>query len=328
MAFRPSRLPRVLGHERLPRPTNLIQYAGLPRQKYATVATSTTQTGQDHSNDENTHEVHLGLMADLRNHFDKVGVATGIGVFHALRQWYPDHIVVQTLKSEGLLEFAEAGKARADLDLSTEQYVTRYYENSSDWSSSDRFQGTGRLKDGIDLAKYDYEWKGRQMLLYAVDYHEHEYSHIHDHYILCPKKDAEIIKGRSRIVDELITAAALHENTACDEIWVYDRGYWKKSHKLWQAVQASHWEYVVLKSETKAQLVDDVEGFFDRKEDYASFAVPWKVCQSQTRYCVCHLASNLAEAGFGFNRFFELFDILALEKTLRRSDVALSLSHD
>ena len=98
-----------------------------------------------------------------------------------------------------------------------------------------------------------------------------------NHYILYPQNEGGVIDGQSRVVDKLITAASQHLSEIDDEIWVYDRGYWRKNRKLWENVQACNWENVILNSEMKHQLISDIEGFFDRKEDYESFVVPWKV---------------------------------------------------
>jgi len=84
------------------------------------------------------------------------------------------------------------------------------------------------------------------------------------------------------MVDKLIVAASRHLSEIDEEIWVYDRGYWTKNHRLWENVQACNWDNVILNSEMKLQLISDIEGFFDRKEDYKSFAVPWKVSKYDT----------------------------------------------
>ena len=272
MAFRRIWTSRILERERALSPFHLNKHSKSFRVNHATLATS---AGKIHSSSSPDDQSHVGLMEDIRRHFNNVGVATSIGILHALRQRYPDHIVVQTRKETGILKLAKAGAAKASLDTNTEYYASRYYKLSSGHT-----KGTGRLKDGVELAKYDYQWNGRQFQIYAVKYDEHEFGHIQNHYILCPKKEAEIVDGRSKIVDELITAAAEYGSNIDNEIWIYDEGYWRKSHRLWKNVQTCKWEQVILNSEMKDQLVADVEGFFDRKEDYASFAVPWKVSRA------------------------------------------------
>lgn len=47
-------------------------------------------------------------------------------------------------------------------------------------------------------------------------------------------------------------------------------------------MQACNWDNVILNSEMKLQLISDIEGVFDRKEDYKSFAVLWKVSKYDT----------------------------------------------
>lgn len=60
------------------------------------------------------------------------------------------------------------------------------------------------------------------------------------------------------------------------EIWVFDNGYWEKSKELWRAVDGSSWDDVILDPEMKKNLIEDVQGFFDNRELYGNFAVPWK----------------------------------------------------
>lgn len=115
--------------------------------------------------------------------------------------------------------------------------------------------------------------------MYVADYWETEYSQVRNHYILYPRSQGDVINGRSQTVDNLITAATQRLSEIKEEIWVYDRGYWSKNHKLWKNVQGCKWENVILNDEMKLQLISDIRGFFDRKEDYKSFAVPWKVSE-------------------------------------------------
>ncbi|KAI4148476.1 MAG: hypothetical protein LQ341_001567 [Variospora aurantia] len=209
-------------------------------------------------------------MNNIRGQLQSAGVATNIGILHAIREHYPNHIVVQTPRRTGLLKFAEAGFAKASLVTDSEFYASRLYKLRKD---GDEEAG---LKDKVELAKYDYQWKGDQYILYAANYQETMEEQVDNHYILRPQNDAGTVGDPSTTIDKLITAAALHGNRIDDEIWVYDQGYWRKNHKLWKNVQACEWDQVILDDEMKGNLVTDVEGFFDRKDDYMSFGVPWK----------------------------------------------------
>lgn len=217
-------------------------------------------------------EPHLNVIKDLRSHVSKSGIMTSIGILDALRRWYPDHTVTQTPKSTGILKLAKAGQAYAMLDTNTDFYASRTYKLATNHA-----KGAGRLKYKVEFGKYNYRWKDRDFLVYVADYWEFEYSQVQTHYILYPRSEGDVIDGQSQVVDKLITAASQHLSKIENEIWVYDRGYWKKSRTLWENVQACNWEDVILSSEMKDQLISDIEGFFDRKDDYKSFAVPWKV---------------------------------------------------
>lgn len=72
--------------------------------------------------------------------------------------------------------------------------------------------------------------------MYVADYWESEYSRVTNHYILYPRSQGDVINGRSQTVDSLITAATQRLSEIKEEIWVYDRGYWRKNHKLWKNV--------------------------------------------------------------------------------------------
>ncbi|KAL8724567.1 MAG: hypothetical protein Q9166_007877 [cf. Caloplaca sp. 2 TL-2023] len=218
-----------------------------------------------------TPNSHLHAMQAIKRHFQSSGVATSVRILDVLREHYPDHIVVQTPRDKGIFRLAKAGLAHATLDIDSGLYGMRTYKRAEEDGNP-----VGHMKDKIELARFDYQWNGHHFKVYEVYYYEYGQNEVDNHYILCPKDKADIIQGRSKIIDELITAAALHENFIDDEIWVYDKGYWRKNRKLWKSVQACRWDQVILDPEMKTNLVADVEGFFDRKEDYKSFGVPWK----------------------------------------------------
>lgn len=54
------------------------------------------------------------------------------------------------------------------------------------------------------------------------------------------------------------------------------RGFWQKNKELWENIQKSNWEDVILEQERKEAMIEDVIGFFDAEARYAEFNVPWK----------------------------------------------------
>ena len=76
----------------------------------------------------------------------------------------------------------------------------------------------------------------------------------------------------------LLVAAGGWNAQLHDEILVFNSGFWRKDHALWEEVQKANWEDVILKEKFKTDLKKDVYGFFDSEDLYKSLAIPWKVC--------------------------------------------------
>lgn len=269
MAHRHVCTRRVLEQLRLFCPRNQKVFLRSVVAKNFTLAASPERIQQPCDGDP-----HASVMKELRSHFSKSGILTNIGIIDVLRKWHPNHTITQTPKSTGILKLAKAGYADATLDTEIDFYAARTYKPAIDGA-----KGTGRLKDKVEFGRYKYRWKDQDFQVYVADYWETEYSQVENHYILYPRSQGDMIDGRSQTVDNLITAATQHLSEIKEEIWVYDRGYWRKNHKLWKNVQGCKWENVILNNEMKLQLISDIEGFFDREKDYESFAVPWKVSE-------------------------------------------------
>ena len=83
--------------------------------------------------------------------------------------------------------------------------------------------------------------------------------------------------GCSVAAKELIAASASHSD-AVDEgdVLIFDDDVWKKDTKLWKHIQKTKWEDVILDQSLKDGLTRNVETFFDHRDDYKQFDVPWK----------------------------------------------------
>ncbi|KAL8687318.1 MAG: hypothetical protein Q9218_006472, partial [Villophora microphyllina] len=215
----------------------------------------------------------LNIMKELRKHLSMEASMPGeVRILEALRRDHPDCTVTQTPKTTGVLKLAKAGLASAELDTATNFYAYRRFVPPSDNPNAAR-----RLKHALNFGKYNYHWDGHQFHVYVADYEVNEYTRVLAHYIVFPRQQGDIVDGQSQTVDRLIMAATQHSSQVGEEIWLYDRGYWTKSRKLWRSVQGCNWDDVILSPTMKVQLIGDIEGFFDREDDYKSFAVPWKV---------------------------------------------------
>ncbi|KAF2110367.1 P-loop containing nucleoside triphosphate hydrolase protein [Lophiotrema nucula] len=201
-------------------------------------------------------------------------VNTDTVIIQALRTQYPelDITVAPSSISFNLLAYAGAGHATATpLEDKTADPV---YGTTVTWRTfappARRLSpGGGALVERVIFGKFLYKWKDQEFILYIADGRDGggAYPDISVHYILTRE---------SKKVDELITVATKWGVELHNEVWVFDQGFWQKSAELWQSVQKSVWEDVILEEDMKKAIINDVENFFDSQDTYGKLKVPWK----------------------------------------------------
>jgi transitional endoplasmic reticulum ATPase len=150
----------------------------------------------------------------------------------------------------------------------------------------------GSFIDRVIFACYDYVFKGNTFLVYIVDGHDGPY-HSAYNYILVEdlKKDGK--PSAQDQVDELLAEAAKWTQDLHGEVFVFDNGFWQKNKDLWQNIQKSNWEDVILEKEKKEAIIEDVIGFFDSEKRYEEFGVPWKASMVRSQALVLKLTELL-----------------------------------
>jgi hypothetical protein len=183
-----------------------------------------------------------------------------------LRYHHPDLTV--TASPTPLLAYAYIGYAKAELDT-TDSEVLRWRL----YLPAARRDLPGGLGDAEFFAKYKYTWMAEEYIVYAIVV---GYSTLF--YILKEpdKEHGEDTMSHCAKTDKLLLAIGEYAETLHHEILVYD-GYWQKSRALWEEVQKTSWDDVILDDEMKKTLTGTVERFFDSRETYKQLDVPWKV---------------------------------------------------
>lgn len=95
------------------------------------------------------------------------------------------------------------------------------------------------------------------------------------YYVLSSKHDVDA-QAHSASADRFITACGKWSKELHEEIYVFDGGYWTKNRQLWASVQTSSWDDVILDPVMKETLIKDVHGFFNSRQTYQKYSVPWK----------------------------------------------------
>lgn len=209
---------------------------------------------------------------DWQIHSDAPRTSTGTAILTSLRRRYPEWTVTVTPSKSDLIAFAEAGNAQAKLDTESENFSAfRVHKNPKGRDTGIE----GSIQDKVMFGKYDYTWNGQHFLVYSAQWLE-DFRPLSFYFVL-HKRDIEGKSGsQPKAVDELIAASSRWGHDLHEEVYVFDQQEWVKNKELYKSVQEAKWDDVILYHEMKEALITDVEGFFDCKDDYKEFAVPWK----------------------------------------------------
>lgn len=217
-----------------------------------------------------TSKASSDVFDDFKSHNSGLRVSTHVALVTSLRRRYPDWTVTITnAYSTDLIAFAQAGQATAELDTRDESLVSRVHHIKRDRVSEE----PGITSDDVHFGKYDYQWNSHKFIVYTSDL---QGDGSYKNYYILHKRGHELVDGRCPLSDDLIAAAARWNTSVHDEILVFDQERWSKNSELWASVQNSSWDDVIMDKDLKETLVSDVQGFFDCREDYKEFGVPWK----------------------------------------------------
>ena len=173
-----------------------------------------------------------------------------------------------TVRLVGLLNFAGAGHATADLDVEDESVQRyRYF-----YAGNERRGIPDQLVEGRTFAKYIYKWGSEYFVIYIV---QMGYQQLQ--YILKEPGEGETAMSGNSVTDSLIVTVGEWQKPADDKfIYVYDTGFWQKSRHLYEQVRTSEWKDVILNEEMKKTITELMHKFFDSEDIYKDLGVPWK----------------------------------------------------
>ncbi|KAF2735537.1 P-loop containing nucleoside triphosphate hydrolase protein [Polyplosphaeria fusca] len=215
------------------------------------------------------HEDQTGR--EYFHHSSGQRINTDVVLIEALRKQYPQlDLVVCPAYGVPLLGYASSGNA----SVTPIEDKTDAVYSSVKWRyfmpPARRLDGNaGAFAERIIFGKYLYKWKDQEVILYIANGRDGgaSYPEVVNQYILTTSPHK---------IDELIRDASLWGARLHNEVWVFDQGFWQKSAELYNAVQKSSWDDVILDSQMKKAIIADVENFFDSRSTYDKFKVPWK----------------------------------------------------
>ncbi|KAK0712329.1 P-loop containing nucleoside triphosphate hydrolase protein [Apiosordaria backusii] len=129
----------------------------------------------------------------------------------------------------------------------------------------------GGIVTDLHFGKFLYRYKGAEFIVYLAEGRDGAsyYPPLLNYYILSSPPELHL-------VESLLLTAGHSTFELKDEIWVFDGGWWQKSRELYESVQKSSWDNVILDEDMKKALIDDHTSFFASRGQYERLKVPWK----------------------------------------------------
>ncbi|KAF7893561.1 uncharacterized protein EAF02_001099 [Botrytis sinoallii] len=204
-------------------------------------------------------------------------------LFERLKSHYIFSQVVQTSFDQcDLIGYADAGFAkRNDKDEDdNEDLEDSADDEDANWTVR-KYHASGSRLDNkpktvveqVKFRRWFYTWENMKYIVYRAQYDDPKgFSTLKLQFILSDKEDDPSARG----IDALILAASAWTIELHEEIYVFDSQQWVKDKNLYESVQGSSWDEVILNKALKANLIADVESFFDNQALYKKLTVPWK----------------------------------------------------
>jgi AAA+ superfamily predicted ATPase len=218
-------------------------------------------------------------FASFKDAFSGHKAGPRLAILEVLRHRFPEHHVTCTgpRLEYDFAGYAHAGKAEltpvfSENDIELHEALRKYRAPRRRLDNE-----PGKLYDEVMFGRYNLVWQQHEFILLRTAWTTSCWGNEDYHwYILTPRSAGTISEGHHSLTDELLLEVGKWSSEVHDEIYVFDDSDWEKSRDLWKSVQGSSWDDVIMDSKMKQSLIEDVQGFFENKELYQKYRVPWK----------------------------------------------------
>ncbi len=177
-------------------------------------------------------------------------------VSQRLKQQFPDQALLETCDREFDLQgYGKAGSCQLyPLDQVHSQDLTS-------WNSSDR-----HIDKSPFNAAYAITWQGHSLTALQLQWSA-GWATIRYLWLLAE---------REAIAEAFFHAVCDWNTEVRDEILVFDNGNWRKNNELYQSIQATTIDNLVLPGDLKQDIHSDVKRFFESRQFYSQHGLAWK----------------------------------------------------
>ncbi|MEH2271141.1 MAG: ATP-binding protein, partial [Nostoc sp.] len=173
-----------------------------------------------------------------------------------LTAMYPDKKLVETYENSfQLQQYAYANLCQLEYDSHICNQIVTGWNGMSN-----------RVYRYAKNAMYEVVWQAERLNVLLMSWQEGG----------CNTRCCWILADSKKLADEFFTAVCAWNAEIRDEILVFEHGSWDKNSDLFQSVQNANFENLVLRSNLKENILENLTNFFTSCEIYANYGVPWK----------------------------------------------------
>jgi hypothetical protein len=172
-----------------------------------------------------------------------------------LAELYPDKKILQTEDYLNLGSFAKEGHCDVKSSREVVQVFTWRYAYKQDQVFSDP-----------ENTVADVIWNEHALKILTSTHYRNS----------CERTTHWIIGDSLNVCKEFLSAHGRWVNTVSGEVLVFNHGYWSKSKELFDSIQASTRDNLILAGSLKEELFKDLADFFAAAEHYRKYKIAWK----------------------------------------------------
>ena len=198
----------------------------------------------------------MGIENFIEDALYKPNDYIGYHVGRRLAELHPDKSVVAGQTGYFDLEnFVRDGHC----SVVTEKFV--FQETKTEWEGA----GT-KLKQSIENAWLNILWKGHLINVVLITWVEGS----------CRRRHHWIVADEKQIAEDFFGAVCEWSCEVRGEILVYHDAYFRKDKQLFDSIKSATFENLILPEVLKQQIRSDFQQFFDSREIYERYNIPWK----------------------------------------------------
>ena len=180
----------------------------------------------------------------------------GYHVGRELAELHPDKVII-----EGRTPYFDLDAFVRDGRCSVVEQKSVFHHVRTDW------EGVGKkLRPEVQNSWLNVLWKGQLLDVILITFVEGYYTRRH-HWIVAD--DREIAEG-------FFDAVCEWECEVRGEILVFQDGYFQKDTELLESIKQATFDNLILPDSLKQQIEDDFRQFFNSREIYEQYGIPWK----------------------------------------------------